>query len=416
MEKNMKKQDNLDCFSDNDQLLNMIGTIVRENERIRMITGNDFSVFLPELINLDEMLASRVLGLLLDPGGAHGQGGFFLRAFLRLLPVPELASMLTSRGRVALEVPTRGEQRNRRIDILVECEGFSLAIENKLGAGLQKDQLTDYLVWLGRGHKPFYLVYLTPDGSEAPCWGLSEEAKKNYEGHYFPLAWSALLETLEGCISSLPPRIGYFVDDFCKAVKILKLGENKMSMNDGIVDYLANQTSDEQLKSSFAIYESYKDMSDKIMRGWLARLENALAGKVGGRMETSMKYDSVDCETDYLVIGYPDWKVSVQIMNLNYPHGGVPKNTILWGELIWTWEFGDKKGAMDDPWVRYLMENFEKKSLTGNMINVHPLGKPTDPCFLIKLRNPSQLFLFDELLETCRKIEESRGKFEKTGS
>ena len=97
-----------------------IAALQRENERVRMVTGSDFSMFGTGLVHLRETMASRILAFLLDPGAQHGQGAFFLRSVVRLLPIPELGKIQAGSLRhIKCEQVTWGADRQRRVDIVV---------------------------------------------------------------------------------------------------------------------------------------------------------------------------------------------------------------------------------------------------------------------------------------------------------
>lgn len=98
-ELNLEDQEKSDWAEKYQGLLEGVGDIRKENQRIRMVTGADFSLFAPELVRLKETLASRILAFLLDPNGKHGQRDFFLRRTLQLLPIPALAKIKPPRLR-----------------------------------------------------------------------------------------------------------------------------------------------------------------------------------------------------------------------------------------------------------------------------------------------------------------------------
>lgn len=124
-----------------------------------------FNVF--DLIRPDENRLSDVLVLLLDPRGTHGQGDLFLRLLMQKLDVG-LSLANTKRALVRREAATnRIENSQRRLDVLVDAGDF-VAIENKVNAAEQKDQVKDYLKHLmcytNVRMTRSVLIYLTPDG------------------------------------------------------------------------------------------------------------------------------------------------------------------------------------------------------------------------------------------------------------
>lgn len=117
--------------------------LVRQQEfKINKIHATRFNVF--DIIKPDENKLSDILAGLLDSHGDHGQGDLFLRLFLEQLDLP-LDSKITKNATVQREALTHGIPRyRRRMDILVNA-GVLIAIENKVDAPEQQDQVGDYL-------------------------------------------------------------------------------------------------------------------------------------------------------------------------------------------------------------------------------------------------------------------------------
>lgn len=114
-----------------------------------------------DYLRTDELGLSRIVGDLLNPRGAHGQGPLFLRTLLDGLQGFEAPDDL-NRTRVTLEKQIADD---RRLDIYVDIdERHGLAIENKPWAGDQKNQVRDYLEWLKGQRSRFVLIYLSPRG------------------------------------------------------------------------------------------------------------------------------------------------------------------------------------------------------------------------------------------------------------
>lgn len=391
-----------------EDMLDSVGSIIEENERLQMVTGNAFTPFVGGIINLDELTASRILGILLDPAAAHGQRALFLKLFLRLLEIPEAYTLKTENVRhVRTERTTYGKDRNRRIDIVVECDNLILGVENKLGAGDQEDQLADYLDWLKTKsrNKPYYLVYLTPDGHEPSDYTLSAEARAKYQGHWCALSWLDLTNALiESCVW-LPIKVANFVLDFCMAIRMQKMGKERMTIDKNVVDYLSWHTTDEQLKAAHAISQSYASVADQLIFDWIERLKRYLSEKVKGTVESSRDFCKDYGGVQYLTVKYDKLYMSVDIMNLDEWLCGVPAHTVTWGTVIHSWKFADLNLAMSDPWIAYIMARFDATTITSNMLSVHECGHVSDPVFLAKLRDHNNLYLFDDLLENCQEIE-----------
>jgi hypothetical protein len=96
---------------------------------------------------------SPILADLLDPFGSHGQGGLFLREFLKLLTEHKADLPALSDARVEHASPWAwiiGRERER-IDISISNPhiGLLIFIENKIDAGEQPEQLAALPITIG---------------------------------------------------------------------------------------------------------------------------------------------------------------------------------------------------------------------------------------------------------------------------
>ena len=135
-----------------------------------------FSAF--DYLRTDELGLSRIVGDLLNPRGAHGQGPLFLRTLLNGLQGFDAPDDL-NRAHVTLEETIDDD---RRLDIHVHVdERHGLAIENKPWAADQKDQVRDYLDWLKRRYRRFVLIYLSPRGEPPDAYSVRLSTLKRLE-------------------------------------------------------------------------------------------------------------------------------------------------------------------------------------------------------------------------------------------
>jgi len=82
-----------------------------------------------------------------------------------------------------------------QLDLLLETPGLGIAIENKIWAGEQPDQLKRYACYLQRCHgKAGRLLYLTLDGKRAASHGVANYLRISYQEHI--LSW------LEKCLQA----------------------------------------------------------------------------------------------------------------------------------------------------------------------------------------------------------------------
>lgn len=121
-----------------------------------------------------ELAYSALIAELLDPRGSHGQGSLLLREFLKVCCPAVLDTRDVELVASASDVSVRTERPiyNGRLDIALETSeaSFLLAIENKVGAIDQEDQLKRYSEWLNAKNSRFNttLMYLTPEGRSGP--------------------------------------------------------------------------------------------------------------------------------------------------------------------------------------------------------------------------------------------------------
>jgi hypothetical protein len=121
---------------------------------------------------------SAFLAELFRPNGTHAQGTLFLEAFLQHClrkgdEFNHFPRIEFPTGAAFWEVDREKSVADGQLDIVVRSlqSRFLMAIENKIDAAEQKDQIGRYQDWLsGRREYPMerrVLIYLTPDGRRA---------------------------------------------------------------------------------------------------------------------------------------------------------------------------------------------------------------------------------------------------------
>ena len=147
-----------------------------------LLLARNFNAF--DYLRKDELGLSRIVADLLDPDGAHGQGGRFLARFGDMVGPDRWPTDPTARGsnfevEVVRERLTDG---GRYLDISIEFraqgrDDACVAIENKPYAVDGKDQIADYLKFLRR-HYPgrFLLIYLSGHGRGPASHALPDDA------------------------------------------------------------------------------------------------------------------------------------------------------------------------------------------------------------------------------------------------
>jgi hypothetical protein len=129
----------------------------------------DFNIL--NFFNVGENKISEFLAFLLDPNSDHGQGYKFLDLFvLQFLSGKGIDPGSFKHVKCEKILPSE-----RRIDLWLEFDSFVLAIENKIWADDQKNQLFDYSKYLEeQTHGKYQLLYLTPYGVEPSLNSISK--------------------------------------------------------------------------------------------------------------------------------------------------------------------------------------------------------------------------------------------------
>ncbi len=155
-------------------------------------------------------LHSAWLAYLLNPKAEHDCGSLFLDMFVETLKEKgvelhdgtrdELQKINNFNGDKA-EVKSEFWFKHGRIDILISSPGSVIAIENKIWAYEQPDQISRYIKYLTsmnvKGEK--IVLYLTPEGKKSATAGKLEDRYRriSYRGHILPWLDECLRETYQ---------------------------------------------------------------------------------------------------------------------------------------------------------------------------------------------------------------------------
>jgi hypothetical protein len=188
----------------------------------------DFSMF--QFFSIDENKISQVLAYFLDVNQNHGQGNLFLNEFLLTFfgSIKEIKQIENICEKVI--------SNKRRIDIYIQLSDITIAIENKIWADDQFNQLKDYSNYLERkSNGKYILFYLNPYGLEPNEKSIKTELKEKltsqnklkilgYKQHIIPLInkWLAICEA---------DNVTYFLKEFKKYLEVKFLGKNTINMS-----------------------------------------------------------------------------------------------------------------------------------------------------------------------------------------
>ncbi|MGN7203818.1 PD-(D/E)XK nuclease family protein [Pedobacter sp. SAFR-022] len=182
-------------------------TFIRDFWRSQNANGDNFNILNCLTRHHLEELHSRVLFYLLDPNGNYNCSILFLSLFIKMIlkeagetqRFPSDEKFL-SRSRIFRELSIDNQDDiYGRIDLFIETPEYFIAIENKIGAREQDRQLERYSRYCSAKKKCFFIVYLTPFGTESKQSRGLHYLKISYEHH--------ILEWLNTCIASVPDEL-----------------------------------------------------------------------------------------------------------------------------------------------------------------------------------------------------------------
>lgn len=239
-------------FSKIEQLLTVVKSKIDAHKEFKQEYNKqlafDFSLF--NFFNVGENKVSQILAYFLDEKQNHGQGNIFLNEFVNLFYNQELN--INNSLNICEKVITN----NRRIDLYIELLDTNprtiIAIENKIWANDQKDQLKDYARYLEKKSKGnFLLLYLNPYGEEPSKNSIDIDCKQklidkkqfriiSYKEDIINLInkWLAICEA---------DNVSYFIKEFKKFLEIKFLGNNTLNMSKSLRKIIYNN--EDEVKS-----------------------------------------------------------------------------------------------------------------------------------------------------------------------
>jgi gamma-glutamylcysteine synthetase len=167
-----------------------------------------------ELISPDENKVSDLLKVLLEPNGVHGQGEAFFKLFIdKLIQYSKQEININNYKEVSIN-REKVINSGRRIDILIEANNFAFAIENKIDAPEQPNQLDDYFEYLEKNYKNFILIFLTVTRRKPESF--TKDSNKFINVSYNDLLIPWLYECHKNCESQ---KVKFFIKDFINWTK-----------------------------------------------------------------------------------------------------------------------------------------------------------------------------------------------------
>lgn len=257
----------------------------KSEERFSHKLAPDFLMF--DAFRFDEMTLSRCIGDLLNPKGSHAQGALFLDAFLERLGLKECIGH-TQKARVSVERVLRD---GRRIDLLLEIDGYNIGIENKPWAGYAAEQLADYLHELERISNDGNYTLVCLDNKEPPKHAIDLEASNNHRnlGHFKHMDFYQLEDWLRETAPhahALPVRI--YVEELSKYVRHHINGALDMSELQEIDTILKDRDS---LEPAMAIIHAWPEIRKRKLREFKNELQNLWRSKWQSYSDAKVLWD-----------------------------------------------------------------------------------------------------------------------------
>lgn len=239
----------------------------------------DFSLF--QFFAIGENKISQVLAYFLDEKQNHGQGAIFLNEFIKTFSSKEIEVI------GSINICEKRITQKKRIDIYIELNDFTIAIENKIWADDQPNQLKDYAGYLERKTKGNYLLlYLNPYGFDPSTKSINEAQKNSLidQNKFKVISYKEDLINLinRWIVICEADNVSYFLKEFKKYLEIEFLGKNTLNMSKDIRAIIYNNE-----REVNEIVKEYKDIENEI----ISKL-NAV-GKELGSIEPSVDTDII---------------------------------------------------------------------------------------------------------------------------
>ncbi len=257
----------MEDYSKIEQILRIVKSKIDAHKEFRKAYDKqlafDFSLFI--FFKVGENKVSEILAYFLDEHQSHGQGDIFLKEFVRQFwPKKDGEEEIdVSNASVICE---KGITNKRRIDVFIQLKDRIIAIENKIWAADQPNQLKDYADYLEKqtgGN--FLLLYLTPYGAAATeksidskfreeLAGKEQYKRISYKHDIFTLIdkWAAICEA---------DNVLHFIKEFKKFLKIKFLGNNTLNMSKNLKEIIY-----ENQEEVGSLVKEYKAIEDEIVK------------------------------------------------------------------------------------------------------------------------------------------------------
>jgi len=217
----------------------------------------DFSLF--NFFSIGENKVSQILAYFLDEKQNHGQGNLFLNKFVETFYKKEVDT------KYSINICEKTITENRRIDIYIELNDVIIAIENKIWADDQPNQLKDYTNYLEHKSKGNYLLlYLNPYGTEPTSKSIDEKTKENLikQEKFKTISYkNDIIDLINNWIIVCEAEnVTHFLKEFKKYLEIKFLGKNTLNMSKDLRAIIYNNQREVQ-----QLVKEYKEIENEIL-------------------------------------------------------------------------------------------------------------------------------------------------------
>lgn len=217
----------------------------------------DFSLF--QFFYIGENKISQILAYFLDEKQNHGQGNIFLNEFIKIFCNKEVNIQNS------INICEKGISNNRRIDIYIELDDLIIAIENKIWADDQKDQLSDYANFLENKSKGNYLLlYLNPYGLKPSLESINNEFRENLIAQkklkIISYKYDIINLINNWLVICQADNVSHFLKEFKKFIEIKFLGKNTLNMSKELRSIIYKNESEVQ-----QIVNEYKKIENEVL-------------------------------------------------------------------------------------------------------------------------------------------------------
>ena len=306
-------------------------TITEWNEKEEKGEGFNFISFISRIWGIGETKHSQILGFFLNPRENHGQGGLFLKLFLKKLGF-DITAFEPNDWTVEVEQRSNGRDQ---IDILIQSRrlGISIAIENKSnGAKDQSHQL--YRYWesaIYNFHNRDKEKALDPKHSRVvylPQWGIPSEQTRTRPKDYKESYPEKLALEEQGGIISCWTYYNHIVKWLNSCVEAM--GRENNIVKQLVKNYIEywNSTNSKNTYYMNALEEELKTKENWLIMGEAANTMNNL--RTRWAEDFSNQLASIECHSDFSY--NKDCDEANYYNDFRWTYGGA------WGDIAFIYE------------------------------------------------------------------------------